>query len=140
MYRVETCTLLLRSWPTWQSSNSFTGVTKDYQKTQIFTLWFITLAKLELWSSSKNNFVAVGHHNMKNCTEETVLGRLRTAALRFDIPRGLSEGCVCFLSFWCSTTKCPFQGLYWDFVSILWFLFTLFYCSKCSQIQVWGVG
>lgn len=30
-------------------------------KTQTFTLWFETLARLQLWSSNKSNFVAGGH-------------------------------------------------------------------------------
>jgi hypothetical protein len=35
--------------------------------TQIFTPWFITVAKLQLWSSSENNFIAGNFHNIRNC-------------------------------------------------------------------------
>jgi len=34
---------------------------------QIFTLWFITVAKWQLWSSYENNVMAGGHHNIRNC-------------------------------------------------------------------------
>jgi hypothetical protein len=40
-----------------------------YPAYQIFTLWFIAVAKLQLWSSKKNNFVAA-------------LGRLRITTLK----------------------------------------------------------
>jgi hypothetical protein len=37
----------------------------------LFTLEFITVAKLQLWSSNKNNFMVGGvPHNMKNCIKE----------------------------------------------------------------------
>lgn len=42
---------------------SFTGLTTD-----IYTLQFITKAKLLLWSSNKNNLIFVGGHlNSRNC-------------------------------------------------------------------------
>jgi hypothetical protein len=31
------------------------------------TLWFITVAQLQLWSSNKNNFMVEGHHNTRTC-------------------------------------------------------------------------
>ena len=34
---------------------------------QIFTLWFITVAKIQLWSSNENYFILGGHHKMGNC-------------------------------------------------------------------------
>ena len=34
-----------------------TGVPWDHRKTQIFALQFITVAKLQLWSSNKSNFM-----------------------------------------------------------------------------------
>ena len=37
-----------------------------YPAYQIFTLWFVTVAKLQLWSSNKDNFMVGGHHNMRN--------------------------------------------------------------------------
>lgn len=43
------------SWPLVGSIDPFTGVTQDYQKTQIVTLRF--MAKLHLGSSSENNFI-----------------------------------------------------------------------------------
>ena len=33
----------------------------------IFTLYFISVAKWQLWSSNKNNFMVGGHHGMRNC-------------------------------------------------------------------------
>ena len=46
----------------------FTGVAYQISTCQIFTLLFITVAKLQLWSSNENNFmVGGGHHNMRNC-------------------------------------------------------------------------
>ena len=36
----------------------FTGIAGAHQKTQIFTLRFITVAKLQLWSSNKNHLMA----------------------------------------------------------------------------------
>ena len=38
-------------------------------KTQIFTLQFVTVAKLQLWSSNNNNFMIGFHHHTKNCTK-----------------------------------------------------------------------
>lgn len=35
---------------------------------QMFTLAFITLAKLPLRSSNENNFMVRSHHNMRKCT------------------------------------------------------------------------
>lgn len=33
---------------------------------KLFTFWFITGSKLELWSSNKNNFITGGHENLRN--------------------------------------------------------------------------
>jgi hypothetical protein len=47
------------------ANDSITGVSKTSGK-QIFTLWFITVAKLQLWSSNGNNVMVGGHHNTRN--------------------------------------------------------------------------
>ena len=37
---------------------------------QIFTSWFMTVAKLQFWSKNENNFIVCrGHHNMRNWTK-----------------------------------------------------------------------
>jgi hypothetical protein len=58
----------------------FGGLYIRHSAYQIFTLLLITVAKLQLWSSNKNNFMAEGHHNMRHCIERS-LGRLRTSGL-----------------------------------------------------------
>lgn len=57
-------------WQDTEQKNPFTGVTKGHWKPQIFTSWFITLMKLQSWSSNENNLLVVGQHNMKNCIKE----------------------------------------------------------------------
>ena len=55
--------------------NPFTGVIY-----QIFTLQFITVAKLQLWSSNKINFIAGGQHSMRKvedyCSRHCHQGRV----------------------------------------------------------------
>jgi hypothetical protein len=34
---------------------------------QTFTLWFITAAKLQLWSSNKNNLMVGSHYTIRHC-------------------------------------------------------------------------
>ena len=41
---------------------------------QIFTLWFTTVAQLQLWSSSKNNFMVGGRHSMSSLTKWGIKG------------------------------------------------------------------
>jgi hypothetical protein len=38
---------------------------------KIFTLQFITVAKLQPGSSKENNFIVVGHHNMRDIIKES---------------------------------------------------------------------
>lgn len=41
---------------------------------QIFILWFIPIAKLQLLSINKNNFMVAGQHNMRSCTKGSLGG------------------------------------------------------------------
>lgn len=50
---------------------------------KICTLWFIAVVKLQLWSSTKNDFQSGAHHSMRNCIQRVVaLGRLKTTVLK----------------------------------------------------------
>lgn len=53
LYLLLSKIVVLNLWVTnlWGLNNPFPGVNHDYQKTQIFLLWFITAEKLQLWSS-----------------------------------------------------------------------------------------
>lgn len=62
------------------TDDPFTGGTY-----QIFTLWFITVTKLQLWSSIENNFTVGHHHN----TRDTALRTLRTTALEAFLRSGV---------------------------------------------------
>lgn len=48
------------------SNDPFTGVT--YQISCVSDIISITIAKLQLWSSSENHFMVGYHHNLRNCT------------------------------------------------------------------------
>lgn len=37
----------------------------------LFTLWFITVSKLLLWSSNTSNFMVGGNHTMRNCIKQS---------------------------------------------------------------------
>jgi hypothetical protein len=70
------------SGPLLGSDNPFTGITWHKQKTQLFILWFIPVAKLQPWRNNKNNCIVGGHHNVSNCIKGSqYLKRLRNTAL-----------------------------------------------------------
>jgi hypothetical protein len=51
-------------------------------ETYLFILWFITVAKSQLWISNENNFIVGGHHAIRNYIKwVTALGWLRKSAL-----------------------------------------------------------
>ena len=59
-----------------------------YPAYQKLTLRFITVEELQLWSSSKNNFMAGGHPNMRNCimVRTTALERMKLKSLYLWVP------------------------------------------------------
>jgi hypothetical protein len=61
--------VVLYLWVTtlWGTNNPFTGFAYDHRKTQVLTLRVITVTKLHLGSSNKNNFMVGNHHNMRKC-------------------------------------------------------------------------
>ena len=60
---------LLVMTPSEGSNSPFTGVTSDHEKMQMFVLSLITVAKLQLLLSNKNNFMVGGHWDIKNCSK-----------------------------------------------------------------------
>ena len=86
--------VLLNLWVTTPMGESWMTLPQGSPKAignQMFTLAFITLAKLPLRSSNENNFMVRSHHNMRKCIQGhttwgivfkvTASGRLRTSAL-----------------------------------------------------------
>jgi hypothetical protein len=66
---VECCLPLLNLlWCSSQDNQSRNGTTHG-RRGQTFTLWLITVGKLHVWSSNKNNCIVGGHHNMRNCIQ-----------------------------------------------------------------------
>ena len=66
-----------------------------YSTYQTFTFWFLKVAKLQLWSSNKNNFmVGVGSPQHKELYKRVAaLGRVRTSAPTLDsINNVISQG------------------------------------------------
>lgn len=61
-------TVVLNLWVATPTAPPPTGLAYDHQKTQIFTLQFITLEKLVM--KVTNNFMVGAYHNEKNCIRE----------------------------------------------------------------------
>ena len=54
------------SQPLWGLNDLFRGSNVRYYAYKIFIWWFITVAKLQLWNSNKNNFMVGGNCNKNN--------------------------------------------------------------------------
>lgn len=68
---LKRCWELLWWWPLCGLNNHFTGVTYQisWMSDQVFTSQYMTVAKLQLWSSNKSNLMVGGHHNVRNWTK-----------------------------------------------------------------------
>ena len=54
------------------------GLHIRYSVYQIFTLWFITVAKLQLWSSNENAFMVGGHYKRGTVLKGVVIGKVES--------------------------------------------------------------
>lgn len=77
------------STPLWGLNDPFPGVTKTVGKTQIFALWFIPIAKLQLWNNNKNNFV-VGSHQWQ-CVKGLQLQEAESHCSRTSLERASNK-------------------------------------------------
>ena len=57
------------------SIKTLTKTDMDYlrqsETPDIYLHWFITVAKLHLWSSNENKFMVGGHYNRRNCIKRS---------------------------------------------------------------------
>lgn len=62
--------VVLNMWAVmlWVSNDFLKGSAKAIRKDRrLFTLWFLTIAKLQSWNSNVNNVMVGGQRNLKNC-------------------------------------------------------------------------
>lgn len=70
------------------------GSCKTIRK-QVFTLWFITVTELQLWSSNENDFKAGGQHNMKNWSEGHNIRKIENHCFRCFVCKIVALEAIC---------------------------------------------